>query len=158
MAKVRSIKEAEERYGLIDFATRHWADEGKWIKPLIVPEYFRPYWKVLDTDNPVRAISCNTDIHGPLQAVFAELRFYGLGPELKTYDGVFNIRFTRGAALPSTHAWGLAIDINAALNPLGQAWTTFTPQFIDCWKKHGWTWGGDFYGRKDPMHFSWAWE
>lgn len=57
----------------------------------------------------------------------------------------------------SFHAYGLAIDINAAHNPNGSAAGTGKYQ-IGPWAnaiaaKYGMLWGGAFTGTKDPMHF-----
>lgn len=56
----------------------------------------------------------------------------------------------------SNHSSGTAIDLNATKHPLGAA-GTFTPLQVTliqalC-KKYGIRWGGDYKGRKDPMHF-----
>lgn len=64
----------------------------------------------------------------------------------------------RGSTTLSNHASGTAIDINALRHPLG-AVDTFTPDQVERihrWLKsrHGCVrWGGDYKGRKDPMHW-----
>jgi len=56
----------------------------------------------------------------------------------------------------SNHASGTAIDLNATKHPLG-AIGTFEPGKIPMLKaltkKYGLTWGGDYKGRKDEMHY-----
>jgi hypothetical protein len=42
--------------------------------------------------------------------------------------------------------------LNAADNKLGQL-STLSPEFVQCFKDAGFTWGGNF-SRLDPMHFS----
>lgn len=157
--KVRSRTEAEQRYGHIDFASRIWSDERKWMKLFVVPAGWFPYWYVLDTKQPVRGIYCNVDIHVALQAALQEIRFHGLGEYLKTFDGCWNIRMVRGSRdYFSAHAYGLALDLNAATNQLGSSGTDFSRAFIECFTKHGFDWGGNFRSRPDPMHFSRCWE
>jgi hypothetical protein len=51
----------------------------------------------------------------------------------------------------STHSWGMAIDLNASWNKLG-AIPTLSREFVNCFKKEGFKWGGEF-SRKDGMHF-----
>lgn len=72
---------------------------------------------------------------------------------LDTYDGAYNPRKVRGSATKwSNHAFGAAIDINAGENGMYQKGNM--PQLaIDAFKRQGARWGGDYHGRKDPMHF-----
>lgn len=149
---------AANRYGHIDLASKFWPDQNHWIKMLEIPVGWFPHWRVLDSKSIVKHIACNIDIHGPLMSALTEVRFHGLGQELHTFDGCFNIRQVRGATSISAHAYGLALDLNAAENPLGSLHSKFSSKFVDCFIKFGFSWGGNFHGRKDPMHFSWCWE
>ena len=93
-----------------------------------------------------------------LLAAFAEIEARGLLPLILSYDGSFNPRPIRGTSNISNHALGLAIDINADWNGLGQ-----TPkpagargsvaELVAIFKKWGFGWGGDYRKRKDGMHF-----
>lgn len=67
----------------------------------------------------------------------------------------------------SLHAYGLAFDLNPATNPLQPVAKAGQPlvrgrdyDLPEAWiavaEEAGWTWGGHFKGRKDPMHFQWA--
>lgn len=69
------------------------------------------------------------------------------------YAGAYNHRMVRGSRTKwSNHAYGAAIDLNAAENGLYQKGNM--PQFvIDAFLRQGWMWGGFYSGRKDPMHF-----
>ena len=71
--------------------------------------------------------------------------------------GTYNLRCVRGyeaQGILSPHAYGIAIDIDAARNPMGNPLrTTFPAWFVQCFKDHGFLWGGDFINRKDAMHF-----
>lgn len=101
----------------------------------------------------ITRITINKAIIGPLCAVFLDLIDTGLVKELKTYDGAYNYRTQRGATALSMHAFGVALDFNAATNGLGKR-VTFSPAFLDVWRKHGWTCGADFKApRVDGMHF-----
>lgn len=53
----------------------------------------------------------------------------------------------------STHAWGIAVDVSSALEPMGQCTSTVNATMADIWRRHGWTWGLSFC---DPMHFQYA--
>jgi len=71
-------------------------------------------------------------------------------------DWGFCYRMVRGTADKlSNHASGTAIDLNASRYPLGKQ--TFDPGKVPMLraltKKYGLTWGGDYKGRKDEMHY-----
>jgi hypothetical protein len=69
-------------------------------------------------------------------------------------DGGYVDRDIRGRpGQKSEHAYGRAIDINAAQNGLGSLVNTFPKNISQLAAKYGLTWGGDFKHRKDPMHF-----
>jgi len=57
----------------------------------------------------------------------------------------------------SNHSWGLALDVNAPVNPMtsdGRVHTNLPPNAGRIAKRYGFLWGGDYTGhRKDPMHF-----
>jgi len=153
-----TLKDAEDRYGKIDIQTKAWADEHKWMTLATLPDDLHcDHWMVAGTTQPVRKFYCNKDMAPALMAALYNVRDRGLQHELKTFDGLFNIRFVRGSAnTPSTHAYGLAIDLNAAENPLGGP-AKLSDEFIKCFTDQGFSWGGHFH-RIDGMHFSWAWE
>ena len=75
-----------------------------------------------------------------------------------TYDDWgFAYRDVRGVpGKLSNHASGTAIDLNATKHPLGQVGTfeaTKVPMLKALCKKYALTWGGDYKGRKDEMHY-----
>ncbi len=105
-------------------------------------------------------IYCNKDAVQPLQVVFYCLIELQLSKEIKTWDGCFNVRLIRGSKkVISNHSFGLAVDLNAAHNPLGltkaearaKGLTPFSDAFDDVWRQYGWTCGIDFH-RMDGMH------
>ena len=72
------------------------------------------------------------------------------------FSGSFNFRPIRGAQELSMHAYGAAIDWDAPDNPMGYGnlrhkFTDDDPLIL-AFKAEGWRWGGDWCGRKDPMH------
>jgi hypothetical protein len=102
-----------------------------------------------------RRIYCNRELVKPLDAALKEIELRGMANLIKTWDGCFAIRPIRGTTGTwSMHSWGLAFDINAKTNGLGQE-PTMPPQLVEVFKRHGFEWGGDFK-RKDGMHFELA--
>lgn len=89
----------------------------------------------------------------------------GCAHEIKTWDGCFNVRKQRGSKSISRHSFGIAIDLNAALNPLVLGVTPasrpglrlanvkWSEKFLDCWRSTGWVCGADWETRLDGMHF-----
>ncbi len=89
-----------------------------------------------------------------------ERRGYNIRPD---WSWGFDCRQIRGSNAPSLHSWGLAIDINAPVNPMlkgspGWQWLhdhgrTDMPAWMPpLWKSMGFGWGGDYGTRQDAMH------
>lgn len=68
------------------------------------------------------------------------------------YAGCFNIRRISGSNNWSNHSWACAIDLSPATNGFNMK-GTLSSIVIDAFKRQGARWGGDYRGRKDPMHF-----
>jgi hypothetical protein len=51
----------------------------------------------------------------------------------------------------SLHSWGIAIDVNAFENGLGQT-PKLSAGFVKCFTDNGFDWGG-VWKRLDSMHF-----
>ena len=72
-------------------------------------------------------------------------------------DWGFAFRMVRNSTQTlSNHSSGTAIDLNATQHPLGKVGTfpaEKVPMIRALAKKYGMTWGGDYKGRKDEMHF-----
>jgi hypothetical protein len=142
------------------------------------PEFIREWlvmWDVppeLEIGVIPRRIYCNRDIIIPLSKAFNSLIGTAFVKELKTWDGCYNARAIRGyeerykqarkakdiisaMRFLSVHSWGCAVDVNAFENGLGTK-GKISPGFVKCFKDAGFDWGGDFKGRKDPMHMQLA--
>jgi hypothetical protein len=74
---------------------------------------------------------------------------------LHLYGGCYGYRASRGAEGLSMHAYGAAIDLNPERNALGTKpdKCAMPDEVVDVFKAQGWTWGGDWKARPDPMHF-----
>lgn len=68
------------------------------------------------------------------------------------FGGCFNIRQIAGSNSWSNHSWAAAIDLAPKLNGFNMK-TTLSSIVINAFKRQGFRWGGDYKGRKDPMHF-----
>jgi hypothetical protein len=75
----------------------------------------------------------------------------------EVFSGSFAVRPIRGGKAMSMHSFGLAIDIDAPRNGLAEpASRTFFQSdsvVVRAFKSERWTWGGDWRGRRDAMHF-----
>ena len=113
----------------------------------------------------VKKMSCHKDIAFALTNVFNDLlKHYGLEEiqrlGIDLFGGCFNYRAMRNGSDWSTHAWGLAVDLDPDRNKLKE--TSKTARFarpeykamIDIFYKHGFI----SLGREknfDWMHFQW---
>jgi hypothetical protein len=102
---------------------------------------------------PANRIFINKDFREKLYLAFKELENKGLQKEIKTFDGCYVERNVRGSSSISLHSWGMAIDLNASFEKLGQNITHFSKDFINVMTKYTF-WGGNFKSRPDPMHFA----
>lgn len=110
-------------------------------------------------------IYINKEIIEPFTKVLRELVAKGLHTEIKTFDGCFNIRKSRGINQISMHSFGIAIDLNAAWNPLIRNVTSvsrsqvrkrvvkWTEEFLQVWRNNNFECGADWITVLDGMHF-----
>ena len=90
-----------------------------------------------------------------LSALYA-IRGKKLEGEANDFGGIYNNRTMRGrGVLPSTHSWGIAIDLEPARFPLGSK-DRLPDAVVECFRKAGFFYGGDFKTRLDPQHFQLA--
>jgi hypothetical protein len=106
---------------------------------------------------PGRKLYVNRDLVGPLTAALMSVAVLCPTYKIKTI-GCWNVRYKRTQTKQiSVHAFGLAVDINAAQNPLSPTLITDMPgEFVAAFKREGFTWGGEFSGTKDAMHMQWC--
>jgi murein DD-endopeptidase MepM/ murein hydrolase activator NlpD len=101
-------------------------------------------------------IACHKLLVPLFEAVFADIAAQGLQGAVKTYGGGYNWRMKRGQAKPSTHSWGIAIDLNPVTNAMGTA-GDMDPALVALFEGYGFVWGGRWAGaNKDPMHFQYC--
>jgi len=87
------------------------------------------------------------------QEAFERILQQGLAGEVTSLGGCYSFRMQRGGARMTTHAWGIAIDLNTATNRQGSA-GDMSGELIELFRASGFTWGGNWPGRRcDPMHF-----
>ena len=98
-----------------------------------------------------KRIYCNKDMLIPLTLAFKALINNEYVNELKTFDGCFNIRKKKAGRSLSLHAWGVAIDVNAAWNGFNKK-PTLSEGFVKCFTENGFDWGG-LFSKPDGMHF-----
>jgi hypothetical protein len=103
---------------------------------------------------PAKRMFVNNDFKNKLRIAFHNIEEASLQSEIKTFDGCYVERKVRGSNKISLHSWAMAIDLNAHIEQLGQATTHFSQAFIAIMIAAGLFWGGNYKGRKDPMHFS----
>lgn len=107
----------------------------------------------------VRKIRCHRKVEQSLFRILSAIKQLYKTPEaiaavgLDQYDGCYNFRPVRGGGHLSMHAYGAAVDFDAAHNPLGATHGRMPKEVVAIFKAEGWRWGGDYSGRKDLMHF-----
>jgi hypothetical protein len=100
------------------------------------------------------AVSCHRRMIPALRSAMAGLRRRGLGHlvDAAEYAGCYAPRRIQPSGTLSLHAWGLAVDLNAASNPVGGE-SNQDPRVVRAMERNGFSWGGDFPTVPDPMHF-----
>lgn len=115
-----------------------------------------PYPLLYGTTLSLTRTRCHKLLVPVFQAVLQAIKDGGLAADAAHFGGIFSQRPIRGFPnFPSTHSWGIAIDLNPATNGLGHA-STQNPAVVELFKNHGFAWGGEFKSRLDPMHFQYA--
>src|SRR5262249_32669048 len=106
-----------------------------------------------DRATSVSQITCHKLLAEQFSQVFAEIRTGGLEDRVSTLGGCFAFRQQRTGSKLSTHAWGIAIDLNPESNQQGTE-GDMNRFVVEIFRAKGFTWGGDFSGHaRDPMHF-----
>ena len=121
--------------------------EARYIVPLTLP--YPLYYE----GSKVTRARCHYLIVENFQRAFDSIQTAGLQDQVANYSGIYNPRSIRGqSSHPSTHSWGIAIDLEAEKYPLGSA-QRFPDAVVRIFQDAGFFYGGDFVSRKDPMHF-----
>jgi hypothetical protein len=119
---------------------------------VVLPEPLKLGW----ADARVSRVACHVHMEEAFASVLGAIHTVGLWPAIKTFDGIYNDRTTRGGTKKSTHSWGIAIDLNAATNRMGTR-GDMDPRIVRIFEEHGFFWGGRWAGKSiDPMHFQFA--
>jgi hypothetical protein len=127
---------------------------------LITPPY--PMFTTWGNYDQISKIRCHELVAESLLNILEEIAYF-FRPEditrhgLDRFGGVVNVRPKRNGSGPSTHSWGIAIDLDPARNglrtPTNQAYIpTRVPKVIDFFERYGWVSLGKRIGR-DWMHF-----
>lgn len=85
----------------------------------------------------------------------------GLGDLILSWNGSIAFRLIRGGRWLSSHAFGIAFDVNARWNGLGKQPAPMGAEgcvleMVKIAHAHGWFWGGHFGNRPDGMHLELA--
>jgi hypothetical protein len=100
------------------------------------------------------AVTCHRRLIGPLRRALRDLERRRLGHVVDPgdYAGCFAPRRIPQSGSLSLHAYGLAIDINAAANPQFAS-SRQDRRLVRAMEAAGFTWGGRWPTAPDPMHF-----
>lgn len=109
-----------------------------------------------DPSKQARSIYCHRRLVPVFSSVFAEIDRRGLRGEVRTFGGCYNVRSKRSGSKLSTHAWGIAIDLNPETNGMGQR-GDLSAEVVEVFESYGFAWGGRWAGSgRDPMHFQYC--
>lgn len=100
-----------------------------------------------------KTIRCHEKVADSLLRVLQSLRGDS-AKVMQRYGGCFNLRTMRGGTSLSTHAWGIAIDLDPALNGNKVHWPMQAKMPLDvmeAFSREGWLSAGAFWSR-DAMH------
>lgn len=153
----------DDTASLLAFYGRPWEDSSLFAE---VPV---PFTMTFREDNgtllPIRQIKFHKKAAAQLERVLANIAdlaksYPDVLKHMQHFSGSYNYRPIRGSSRLSCHAFGAAADFHAEVLPLGHGVPSSTmPQaVVDAFKAEGFFWGGDYHGRKDPMHFQSAHE
>lgn len=130
-----------------------------WVREHIV-EIKLPY---ADSDEPrIKRVQCHKLVAPSLVNAFDELDTAGLLHVVRTLDGCWvprHVLWDKRKPL-SSHAYGIAIDLNARLFPYGSS-KLQDPRLVKIMARHGFLFGqiggGLWVSTRDPMHAEYCW-
>jgi len=106
-----------------------------------------------DLSRQVQRISCHKVLAQSCTDVFARIQSAGLQSKINSFGGCFSFRPQRTGSKLSTHAWGIALDLNPESNAQGSA-GNMDAGVVAIFQQAGFSWGGNWQGSvRDPMHF-----
>jgi hypothetical protein len=106
-----------------------------------------------DHKQAVKEMTCHKKLSAVFVEVLSKVQANDLQAKIQTFGGCFSFRQQRTGTRLSTHAWGIAIDLNPETNGQGTI-GDMDPGVIEIFKDAGFSWGGDWKGKvRDPMHF-----
>jgi hypothetical protein len=111
--------------------------------------------KVEYDGKPVKTICCHERVADSLCRVLQAIAASPQRDILKEFAGVYNNRPMRGGSLPSLHARGAAIDLDAGNNGNLVSWpvrATMPLEVMEAFAREGWLSAGAAWLR-DGMHF-----
>lgn len=115
----------------------------------LVDFQFPDGWRLYG-DKPISQHRCHKKVAASLQRILKRITNH-----VVCYDGCFNYRPMRGGSRLSTHAWGIAVDLDAAANGNRSHWPLSSKMPIEVMEefaREGWLPAGAFWSR-DAMHF-----
>jgi D-alanyl-D-alanine carboxypeptidase-like protein len=122
-----------------------------WIR--IAPGFLRRH--IVHRRVPILGtVTCHRAMVPRLRAGLGELADRGLAGlvDRGDYAGCYAPRRIQPRGQLSLHAWGLAVDLNASRNPF-RGRSRQDRRLVRIMERHGFTWGGRWPTRPDPMHF-----
>jgi hypothetical protein len=151
----------DDTASLLAFYGRPWGDSSLLTQVLVPPELKMEY-----AGTRVVHITFHKRVAGYLAAALDQIARASLTnpavlKHVSHFSGSYNYRPVRGSSRLSCHAFGAAIDFDAAHLPLGKTGISeadMPREMVAAFKGQGAFWGGEYKGRKDAMHFQWAHE
>lgn len=109
-----------------------------------------------DKSRAVTQMTCHRLIAPVFADVLGQLKSTALSDKITSFGGCFSFRPQRTGTRLSTHAWGIAVDLNPETNRQGTA-GEMDLGVIAIFERAGFTWGGNWEGHsRDPMHFQYC--
>lgn len=127
-----------------------WEDKNLFY--FVLPFEVKSAW---DTAISIKVLRFHKKLQDVVHNTFNFIKSEGLNVLIEDCGGAYFYRTKRNNNKQlSTHAFGIAIDINCLRNPYG-AVPTQPYLVVSAFLKFGWVWGG-FWKNKDGMHFQFA--
>jgi hypothetical protein len=152
-------KEKEKIFGRFDFSIQDGGSVkilGRWPRENIIKVFLPELMGIKGAPKDLK-IYFHRLAAPQLCLFFKALKEADLLKYILSWDGSFVPRLVRGGTDLSSHAYGIAFDINARWNVMGSVpaenkKTGTVRPLVPVAKKHGFCWGGEFK-RPDGMHF-----